>query len=86
MVACAPPFYGVLFLALKAVCRGHGGRAGSLAGIAGFIYLVPTFYLLAFGHGLPWWLWAVLGAFVAWGITSLIRRLVQARSKQREPQ
>jgi hypothetical protein len=86
MIACAPPFYAVLFLALNAVRKGARARAVSLSGLAGFIYLVPTFYLLAFGHGLPWWLWVVLGAFVAWGITSLILRLVRARSKQREPQ
>jgi hypothetical protein len=86
MFACTPPFYAVLFLALKAVRKRARGRAASFTGLAAFIYFVPTFYLLAFGHDLPWWMWSVLGALVAWGIASLVSRIVRAHKKQRVPQ
>ena len=63
-VACAPPFYTALFFLLRAIARKDGRRANTLVGLCIFVYFFPGFYLIFFGHNLPWWIWCVLAVLV----------------------
>ncbi len=86
-VACAPPFYTALFFLLRAIARKDGRRAATLVGLCIFIYFFPGFYLIFFGHDLPWWVWATLAVLVGWGVVTLflrIRRAGAARDKGKE--
>jgi hypothetical protein len=83
MVACTPPFYFFLFRTLRAFAKRDTHRGFLLLGVCVVIYFLPTFYIVIFGHDLPWWIWLVLGVLAAWGIYALLRRILRARRSSR---
>ena len=45
--------------------------------LAATLWIIPYAYVLAFGHGLPWWFYAVLALIVALTGRQFVQRLVR---------
>ncbi len=80
MIACSPPFYLFLFLTLRALAKRDMKRTVMHAGVSLLIYMLPTFYILLFGHNLPWWIWLLAALLAVWAVYTLLRRLRRSRS------
>ncbi len=68
----AIPFF--LFFTTAAVRRIRQGRAASLFIMAASLCFISAYLYLAInGHGIPVWVWCVLGGVVAYGGWSAVR-------------
>ena len=73
---CAPPFYYSIYRLTKALAtrqRRHVPTWSSVfLGAPALLYG----YVLVFGRNLPWWIYLILGALLAQGVVSLVRKLI----------
>lgn len=78
MVGCAPLFYYSIYRLGRAAVKKDAGQLN----LWGMVFLaataLPYLYVMAFGRNLPWYIYLVLGALLAQGLWSLLRRRRQA--------
>lgn len=82
-VVCAPVFYYSIYRLGKAAVKKDSRRL-NLWGMAFLAATaLPYLYVMAFGRNLPWYIYLVLGALLAQGLWSLVRRRRQAAEPDR---
>lgn len=78
MVGCAPLFYYSIYRLGRAAVKKDAGQLNLWGAVFLAATALPYLYVMAFGRNLPWYIYLVLGALLAQGLWSLLRRRRQA--------
>lgn len=84
LYAARMPVMLATFGAIAARIRRHRSVIGMII-VAATLWIIPYAYVLIFGHGLPWWFYAVLALIVALTGRQFVQRLVRLRRDATEP-
>jgi hypothetical protein len=74
-VVMALPFYYSLFRSVRAIARRRRQEVVVWSTVFLAATVAPYLYVLVFGHGLPWWVYAVIALLVGQGVYAMVRRL-----------
>lgn len=76
-VVPGPFWYYTIFRTIRAIARKDSSQAMLWGMICLVLTVEPYVYVLIFGRNMPWWIYIIIGALVAQGIFTLVRRLVK---------
>lgn len=74
MVGCAPIFYYSIYRLGRAAVKRDSGQLNVWGAVFLAATALPYLYVMVFGRNLPWYIYLVLGALLAQGLWSLLRR------------
>jgi len=75
---CAPPFYYSIYRLTKALATKQRRQMSLWSSVFLGASALPYLYVLVCGSNMPWWIYLILGALLAQGTVSLVRKLVPA--------
>lgn len=76
-VGMAPFWYYTIYRTIRAVAKKNGRDMMLWGAICLVVTVAPYVYVLIFGHGMPWWIYIIIGLLVGQGIYSLVRELTK---------
>ena len=75
---CAFPFYYSIYRLTKALATKQRRQASLWSSVFLGASALPYLYVLVCGSNMPWWIYLILGALLAQGTVSLVRKLAPA--------
>lgn len=76
-LGCTPFWYYSLFRTLRAAATRNTNTLMFWSAVFLAATVIPFVYVMAFGHNIPWWVYALIAVLIAQGIFSLIRKIRQ---------
>lgn len=73
--AGAVPFWYSIFRIGRGIKRGNQNEVMTFGTILGLIIISPFFYVLIFGHSLPFWFWIVAFVVIGFSTYSTLRKI-----------
>jgi hypothetical protein len=72
---CVPFWYLGLFRTLRALAGRRRNEVMLWSAVFLAATVAPFVYVMAFGHNIPWWVYAVIAALIGEGVWSLVTKL-----------
>ncbi len=84
MTACAPLFYYSIYRMVRAIAAKSKAQVNIWSMVFLLSTILPYLYVLAFGHGMPWWVYLIVAAMMAQGAYTLVLRRQRKKDSSKE--
>ena len=84
LTACAPFFYYSIYRMVRAIAAQQKAQINLWSMVFLLSTILPYLYVLAFGHGMPWWVYLIVAALMAQGAYMLVIRRKGKDDKTKE--